>query len=52
MSVRQNLAFGLENLKMEVDKIDKRILEAARLLEWKNIYRENQPVIWWPKTTS
>ena len=27
MSVRQNLAFGLENLKMEVDEIDKRILE-------------------------
>ena len=32
MSVRQNLAFGLENLKMNVDEIDKRILEAARLL--------------------
>ncbi len=32
MSVRQNLAFGLENLKMNTDEINKRILDAARLL--------------------
>ena len=32
MSVRQNLAFGLENLKMEASEIDKRIIDAAKLL--------------------
>ncbi|MCR5857630.1 ABC transporter ATP-binding protein [Mesorhizobium sp. J428] len=33
MSVRQNLAFGLENQRMAKDEIDKRIAEAARMLE-------------------
>ena len=32
MSVRQNLAFGLENLKLEKTEIETRIQEAARLL--------------------
>jgi ABC-type sugar transport system ATPase subunit len=33
MSVRQNLAFGLENARMAKDEIEKRIQEAARMLE-------------------
>ncbi len=33
MSVRQNLAFGLENSKMARSEIDERILEAAKMLE-------------------
>ena len=33
MSVRQNLAFGLENSRMARAEIDERILEAARMLE-------------------
>ncbi|HEY4201817.1 MAG TPA: sn-glycerol-3-phosphate ABC transporter ATP-binding protein UgpC [Devosiaceae bacterium] len=33
MSVRQNLAFGLENSKMSRAEIDARIAEAARMLE-------------------
>jgi len=33
MSVRQNLAFGLENSKMSRAEIDERINEAARMLE-------------------
>ena len=33
MSVRQNLAFGLENIRMAKAEIDKRISEAARMLE-------------------
>ncbi|MFI0846132.1 ABC transporter ATP-binding protein [Mesorhizobium sp. IMUNJ 23232] len=33
MSVRQNLAFGLENAKMPRAEIDQRIAEAARMLE-------------------
>ena len=33
MSVRQNLAFGLENARMPKAEIDKRITEAARMLE-------------------
>jgi multiple sugar transport system ATP-binding protein len=33
MSVRQNLAFGLENSKMPRSEIDERILEAAKMLE-------------------
>ncbi|MHC1550465.1 ABC transporter ATP-binding protein [Phyllobacterium sp. K27] len=33
MSVRQNLAFGLENSKMPKLEIDERIAEAARMLE-------------------
>lgn len=33
MSVRQNLAFGLENSKMPKAEIDERITEAARMLE-------------------
>ena len=32
MSVRQNLAFGLENLKMKKDEIDERIIQAVKLL--------------------
>ena len=32
MSVRKNLAFGLENLKFPKDEIDTRIAEAARML--------------------
>ena len=32
MSVRQNLAFGLENLKLDKTEIEQRIQEAARLL--------------------
>lgn len=42
MSVRQNLAFGLENLKMNVDEIDRRILEAARLLRMEE-YLQRKP---------
>ncbi|MFV0359358.1 ABC transporter ATP-binding protein [Tropicimonas sp.] len=33
MSVRQNLAFGLQNMKMARDEIDRRIADAARMLE-------------------
>ncbi|RRI00703.1 sn-glycerol-3-phosphate ABC transporter ATP-binding protein UgpC [Mesorhizobium tamadayense] len=33
MSVRQNLAFGLENVRMPKTEIDARIAEAARMLE-------------------
>jgi len=33
MSVRQNLAFGLENIRMAKSEIDSRISEAARMLE-------------------
>jgi multiple sugar transport system ATP-binding protein len=33
MSVRQNLAFGLENIRMPKAEIDARIAEAARMLE-------------------
>ena len=32
MSVRQNLAFGLENLKMKKNEIDERIMQAVKLL--------------------
>lgn len=32
MSVRQNLAFGLENSRMPRDEIDQRVMEAARML--------------------
>ena len=42
MSVRQNLAFGLENLKMNVDEIERRILEAARLLRMEE-YLQRKP---------
>ncbi len=42
MSVRQNLAFGLENLKMNIDEIDNRILEAARLLRMEE-YLQRKP---------
>ena len=52
MSVRQNLAFGLENLKMNVDEIDKRILEAARMdaasewsIYWKIVFPLALPAI-------
>jgi ABC-type sugar transport system ATPase subunit len=33
MTVRQNLAFGLENIRMAKTEIDNRISEAARMLE-------------------
>jgi multiple sugar transport system ATP-binding protein len=33
MTVRQNLAFGLENIRMAKSEIDSRIAEAARMLE-------------------
>jgi multiple sugar transport system ATP-binding protein len=33
MTVRQNLAFGLENIRMPKAEIDQRITEAARMLE-------------------
>ena len=42
MSVRQNLAFGLENLKMKKDEIDKRIIEATRLLRMQD-YLQRKP---------
>ena len=42
MSVRQNLAFGLENLKMNNDEINKRILDAARLLRMEE-YLQRKP---------
>ena len=42
MSVRQNLAFGLENLKMKKDEINKRIIEATRLLRMQD-YLERKP---------
>ncbi|MBQ0822704.1 sn-glycerol-3-phosphate ABC transporter ATP-binding protein UgpC [Microvirga sp. HBU67558] len=32
MSVRQNLAFGLENSRMPRDEIERRVMEAARML--------------------
>ena len=41
MSVRQNLAFGLENLKMEASEIDKRIIEAAKLLRMEEYLKRN-----------
>ncbi len=33
MSVRQNLSFGLENFRMATEEIDKRVDEAAKLLQ-------------------
>lgn len=33
MSVRKNLAFGLQNLKMDKGEIDRRVNEAARILQ-------------------
>ena len=42
MSVRQNLAFGLENLKLEKTEIEKRIQEAARLLRMEE-YLKRRP---------
>ncbi|PIO98031.1 ABC transporter ATP-binding protein [Pleomorphomonas carboxyditropha] len=42
MSVRQNLAFGLENARMPRAEIDKRIAEAARMLEIGD-YLERRP---------
>ena len=42
MSVRQNLSFGLENLKMEASEIDKRIIEAAKLLRMEE-YLKRKP---------
>lgn len=42
MSVRQNLAFGLENLKMKKDEINKRIMEATRLLRMQD-YLQRKP---------
>lgn len=42
MSVRQNLAFGLENLKMKSAEINSRIIEATRLLRMDD-YLERKP---------
>ena len=42
MSVRQNLAFGLENARMPRAEIDRRIAEAARMLEIGD-YLERRP---------
>jgi multiple sugar transport system ATP-binding protein len=42
MSVRQNLAFGLENARMPRSEIDNRITEAARMLEISD-YLERRP---------
>lgn len=42
MSVRQNLAFGLENLKLDKTIIEKRIQEAARLLRMEE-YLKRRP---------
>ena len=42
MSVRQNLAFGLENTRMPKAEIDERIAEAARMLEIEP-YLERRP---------
>jgi len=42
MSVRQNLAFGLENARMPKPEISKRIAEAARMLEIE-AYLERRP---------
>ncbi len=42
MSVKQNLAFGLENLKMDKEETTKRILEAARLLRMEE-YLQRKP---------
>ncbi|WEZ85648.1 sn-glycerol-3-phosphate ABC transporter ATP-binding protein UgpC (plasmid) [Rhizobium sp. 32-5/1] len=42
MSVRQNLAFGLENSKMPKGEIDTRITEAARMLEIEH-YLDRRP---------
>lgn len=42
MSVRQNLAFGLENARMAKDEIETRIREAARMLEIGD-YLERRP---------
>jgi ABC-type sugar transport system ATPase subunit len=42
MSVRQNLAFGLENSRMPRAEIDERILEAAKMLEIEP-YLERRP---------
>ncbi|MGB1146844.1 MAG: ABC transporter ATP-binding protein, partial [Alphaproteobacteria bacterium] len=33
MTVRQNLSFGLENLRMSKEEIDSRVAEAARMLQ-------------------
>ena len=42
MSVRQNLAFGLENLKLDKTEIETRIQEAARLLRMEE-YLKRRP---------
>ena len=42
MSVRQNLAFGLQNAKMAKSEIDRRISDAARMLEIED-YLDRRP---------
>ena len=42
MSVRQNLAFGLENIRMPKDEIARRVAEAARMLQLEP-YLERRP---------
>ena len=43
MSVRDNMAFGLENIKVAKSEIDRRINEAARMLELEKLL-ERKPV--------
>ena len=42
MTVRQNLAFGLENLKLDKDDIEKRINKAANQLRMED-YLKRRP---------
>ncbi|WP_417689048.1 ABC transporter ATP-binding protein [Roseibium sp.] len=37
MTVRQNMAFGLQNIGMSSDKIEERVQEAAKILEMDNL---------------
>ncbi len=39
MTVRQNLAFGLENQRMAADEIERRVSEAARMLQIEHLLR-------------
>ena len=42
MTVRQNLAFGLENLKLDKDDIEQRITKAANQLRMEDYLKEDQ----------
>ncbi len=37
MTVRQNMAFGLKNIKLSADEIDRRVKEAAQMLEMEEL---------------